>query len=332
MDNPCHPRNPLSNVLYCQNPLTAIRARGSDCMYNHSMPRQLAVKQIGIIARQAIDQATDAKVIGITSRGVFLLLEDGWVVFLSIEDYTGPLTLNLASRLEGLLVNDLAQIGNGVLTFERGNLSIDTHPAVVWQPAHRPENFLSSQERHELLYQAAYAFSKSQAAIRARYSDLLPVLLNVPDGENGPCPGLPEAFKSLWDEWRLAFQNKSYTQSFQQALVASLGLGNGLTPSGDDLLAGLLLALNRWGDVLAPGFPIHLLNKAVLAAAPGATTALSASILRCSSQGLADERLVKALDGLMTGQVEIATIVEGLRTYGASSGLDTLAGFFIACG
>jgi hypothetical protein len=90
--------------------------------------------------------------------------------------------------------------------------------------------------------------------------------------------------------------------------------------------------MNRWGSILSPGFPVQELNEVVLGAAPAATTALSLSILRCAAQGQADERLVDSLDGIMTGQQELASIVARLRSYGASSGLDTLAGFSIACG
>ena len=65
-----------------------------------------------------------------------------------------------------------------------------------------------------------------------------------------------------------------------EAVVARLlGLGPGLTPSGDDALAGFLVG--AWSFGLAT----DRLRTVVLEAAPAGTTALSAALLRCASRG-----------------------------------------------
>jgi hypothetical protein len=58
-----------------------------------------------------------------------------------------------------------------------------------------------------------------------------------------------------------------------------LGVGPGLTPSGDDILAGFLVG--AWSFRLAD----DPLRTAVLEAAPAGTTDLSAALLRCASRG-----------------------------------------------
>lgn len=58
-----------------------------------------------------------------------------------------------------------------------------------------------------------------------------------------------------------------------------LGVGPGLTPSGDDILAGFLVG--AWSFGLAE----DQLRTVVLGAAPGGTTALSAALLRCATRG-----------------------------------------------
>lgn len=58
-----------------------------------------------------------------------------------------------------------------------------------------------------------------------------------------------------------------------------LGVGPGLTPSGDDILAGFLVGDWSFGNVDTP------LRTAVLDAAPAGTTDLSAALLRCASRG-----------------------------------------------
>lgn len=58
-----------------------------------------------------------------------------------------------------------------------------------------------------------------------------------------------------------------------------LGVGLGLTPAGDDVLAGLLVGLWSFGQKAEP------LRLAVLADLPAGTTDLSAALLRCAIRG-----------------------------------------------
>ena len=58
-----------------------------------------------------------------------------------------------------------------------------------------------------------------------------------------------------------------------------LGVGPGLTPAGDDVLAGLLVGLWSFGQKAGP------LRLAVLAGLPAGTTDLSAALLRCAARG-----------------------------------------------
>ena len=59
------------------------------------------------------------------------------------------------------------------------------------------------------------------------------------------------------------------------------------------------------------------------------TTHLSANLIECAIQGQADQRLMNALDGLMTTENALAWI-DGLLTWGNSSGMDALAGMILA--
>ena len=58
-----------------------------------------------------------------------------------------------------------------------------------------------------------------------------------------------------------------------------LGVGPGLTPAGDDVLAGLLVGLWSFGQRAEP------LRRAVLAGLAAGTTDLSAALLRCAARG-----------------------------------------------
>jgi hypothetical protein len=106
-----------------------------------------------------------------------------------------------------------------------------------------------------------------------------------------------------------------------------LGFGPGLTPSGDDVLAGFLVGSRTYG--LVDG----ALTSAVLDAARTRTTDLSAALLRCACRGESIPQvsaLLKALsgDGLHAGQLDQA-LVELIRV-GHTSGLAMATGIVSA--
>jgi hypothetical protein len=102
-----------------------------------------------------------------------------------------------------------------------------------------------------------------------------------------------------------------------------------LTPSGDDLVIGLLLSLNRCRDAVWPREDRHKLNRQVVAAAYRNTTTLSANLIECAALGQADERLINAVDSIAYGVVRGPQVVDDLLGWGNSSGVDALAGMAI---
>lgn len=107
-------------------------------------------------------------------------------------------------------------------------------------------------------------------------------------------------------------------------LVATLvGAGNGLTPSGDDALCGLVLALRAVG---APAEARSALAAEVARALP-ATTSLSASLLLAAVEGYAVPEVVALVGALGRGDLgTVARLLPGVLAIGHSSGADLLAG------
>jgi hypothetical protein len=99
-----------------------------------------------------------------------------------------------------------------------------------------------------------------------------------------------------------------------------IGLGPGLTPSGDDFLVGALATL----DAIGAGDAHTALATAVANAAPGATSALSACFLRAAAAGHVGEPLHRAVAALLTGDADAA--VAAVAHIGHSSGWDMMAG------
>lgn len=109
----------------------------------------------------------------------------------------------------------------------------------------------------------------------------------------------------------------------RQHVLALVGAGRGLTPSGDDALCGVLLALRAVG---APRAARDRLARVVLGAADR-TTGLSAGLLRDAADGYAVvpvARLVTALVAVPADDVDEA--LSRVLEIGASSGADLVAG------
>lgn len=100
-----------------------------------------------------------------------------------------------------------------------------------------------------------------------------------------------------------------------------VGLGPGLTPSGDDALIGLAAAL--WAlDHPARGFLAEAVQDA-----PLQTTAISAALLRHAAAGEFSECLHELLGALLGKDVTtIAPALDRAMAWGATSGTDCLVG------
>jgi hypothetical protein len=93
-----------------------------------------------------------------------------------------------------------------------------------------------------------------------------------------------------------------------------IGAGPGLTPAGDDVVAGALAACSLTGT--GPGAPeiAHLLDRA-----SAATTTLSAALLACAARGQVVPQAAELLQALGAG-TPIVPALNRLRAVGSTSG------------
>ena len=285
---------------------------------------------VGKFAWNLLAETQVAQPLGITKRGAFFRLACGQVIFLSTEAFRGPLTINVrfpSDRL-GKVLQTEACFSQENIQFMGVEWSIDLRPAQVWETgAPVLSQVLSAESREQnITHVIGYFVGRENLSDLAR---LLPHLMKekFPDGmQANPFRLLLSRVKEFaredtWDDFQIA--------RLAQALGEFLGLGPGLTPSGDDFVTGFILALNRWSVVLHLGMQMDPLNQALMNLALKKTTALSASLIACAVLGQADERLVRAFDGIMLGEPDPAACADLLSGWGSSSGLDALAGFII---
>jgi hypothetical protein len=228
----------------------------------------------------------------------------------------------------GILVGDVAdlrQIGidrgaelgpsTDGWSFPTAGLEIRAAGASTWSPglpdAARPSATAELRFVLEL--------AREMAAHRAPVGGLAPMLVT---GEGPDDPWLAHA-RSLVARQLDALAAGDVASAVDPTLEL-IGLGTGLTPSGDDYLVGLLAALEATGDPLHPG-----LASAIAHGVGGRTTAVAEAMLGHAVRGEFTERLHDVLIALAGGRPrDLARPIERAMAYGATSGSDTLVGLF----
>ena len=106
-----------------------------------------------------------------------------------------------------------------------------------------------------------------------------------------------------------------------QDVAALVGLGQGLTPSGDDVLCGLALALGQSGAWAARRTAL----VSAIEASAHATVPLSASFLADACRGQARSQVHQLITALANG-TDVPGAVEAVLAIGHRSGYDLLTG------
>jgi len=248
-------------------------------------------ESIGYVALKTISVSPTASVVGVTSRGIFLRTPSKQILFLSFEPHRGPLTINTAHKITNVGLS--VQIIDSHLFIGDAAIRLDT--ANLWQPDPLPSTIVPLPTRIATLQ---HFLNRANVVIPSEARNLF---------HN---PRDSSSHTTLLGMTHLA-----------ESLILNLGKGPGLTPSHDDIVIGFLLTLNRYGH-----YP-H--NDLIIKEAYARTTTLSANLIECATQGLADERLIRVVDCIFTGDKNDRALDEMLG-WGESSGLNALKGMALA--
>jgi hypothetical protein len=105
-----------------------------------------------------------------------------------------------------------------------------------------------------------------------------------------------------------------------------IGLGPGLTPSGDDFTGGMMIALHGLGET---GTCRHLWRP-IRRCAEEAGNPISCAHLRAASEGGGSAGIHRALSTILAGRPEtIRNSLPGIDRIGHVSGWDTMAGVIV---
>ncbi len=271
-----------------------------------------------------------AKVLAVFGEVCDLVTADGYVVALALPKIgNGPLSMLVAansavlSRFEAGMPATLSearlQVGGSIFT-------LDT--AHIWDPRPAWEQL----RRQHPTNAARWADLRDIAARLARAGDLLALVAqgarhdtryaDAPSSgsvEDGVLAAIRTGTTHLRSGW------SGDVVELRRATVQLAGVGSGLTPAGDDFLAGVMLS--AW---LAHAEPESLCSHIVQVAAPR-TTLLSAAFLRAAARGECSEHWHMLLAMLAPeANGPMVNAVQRILSHGATSGADTLAGFLWA--
>jgi len=280
---------------------------------------------LGWRAFQILKNTSHWVVWGNTSKGLFLKGKPEGLIFLSYENFRGPLTVNLAQDifhyLEGLEIGSTVDFNLDTgLIFEKTNLRLIIDNQFLWQP----EPFIPASGGMNIWNNLNVLTGWLKAATPTGSFGHTSSFVVSEETSNGKEQTrliliLRDLFEGL----------KEYNfQRFYQSAQKLIGLGAGLTPSGDDFLAGMGLAIARyskevpilkrcipWFDALIPLFKER-------------TTILSSELFKVSLLGSADERLIGAFDAVMRINMTKEDVIPAISSWGSSSGFDALSGFY----
>lgn len=245
------------------------------------MPSEGRALAFGESASRTLAAGRAGTVVAVFARAAYLDFEGEFAILVPKEVPNGPLHVRL-ERLPPLTVGTWARCPSGVL-------AIDGHrwlmPVEPWKPV-CPADVLS----------AAPLLSD---VVRHR-----PVL-DMVAGSAGDI-----------DDWLVPLISQGH---FADACTRLFGSGAGLTPSGDDVAAGILLVV-----ALAGSTDPELLRQ-LAARAP--THAISRAFLRAAAEGQSIEPIHTLLLAASVGDERLAAeAMKQLAAVGHTSGLDLAAG------
>lgn len=282
--------------------------------------RPLRVRSWDVMARDLLAQHQTWSVHSVFGRAFNLVAPDGSLLGVVLaEGGDGPASVVLDIKPELPPLDQELEPG-AVARAQRGlllvadRLAVDLSTAALWDPA--PIRLMLPIDE----IAARIVHARSRAAALAPAGGFAPLL---GDAATGPPDLTLLRASALIDNLSTVIRARRWADVLAPARALS-GLGPGLTPAGDDVLAGL--ALGIWAGL---GTLPEPLADALHAAVEGRTTDLAVARVRHAVAGRPDEAVHRLLSALVDGQHspdDLEPAVRAVLDYGHSSGADTLVG------
>ena len=284
----------------------------------------IPVVALGSAARRVLAERGEGRVLAAFERAFYLQGQGGLICLGPVSMAAGPLNLLCAAWPPGdLAPGMLARLSGTEIRLASGTVFSLTG-AIDWRPPQPPE-WHAADLRHGL---AALARTAARRAPPDGLGRLIPALADggrraAADDTASPLLRRAAAGASALAEW-LAGDAGAPPPARARALI---GLGPGLTPSGDDLIAGALIALRA----LSRPDAAERLSAWALPLAATRTGAISRAHLAAAAAGEGAEPLHRVLAALCAAaEAGLEHELDAIAGIGHCSGWDALAGVALA--
>ena len=298
-------------------------------------PRTFRVQTIGSAGRRTLESRTVLRLLAVFRRSLYLQAQSGGIICLGPPSL-GPGPLNALAGLPAAvdwqaldLVPGVGAAWDGATLHLGGRFRFSLQEAEPWRPPAPPTGWNPAT--------IAANLARLQKEIEQRHpteglAPLISALLTgdpLGGGDDIPLHRRAAAAASALRSWVIAAARRRGTDPPRAPEIARLiGLGPGLTPSGDDLLGGALITLHALGWSSVAG---HLAGH-LLPVARERTHALSLAHLLCAARGEGAAAVHETIAALCSpGSRDLAATLDSLAEIGHSSGWDALAGVSLVC-
>jgi Protein of unknown function (DUF2877) len=300
---------------------------------SNSETSSFEIRMIGDAAFDLLSTVNGGKVLASVTGAIYLLCERDELLWLASQ--TSPLhrrCMQVSRPFPHLQVGESFHLRDGCLVTRTGRI-LDFAGAPVWEPPVLSIGKTIPVSHLGGLVQSAYHRLAVQK--KSGWGVLIPAILQIAGGQAEPeesgngffLPG------NVWPAVRgilLAGLARNFDPILPYA-AGLVGLGIGLTPSGDDFLGGLFFA----STLLRCAYPnipyLQAWNYAdFILGCKTQTNLISFTLLNDHSQGHALEPLHLFANALLAGRFDQALpFASELAAVGHSTGWDVLAGFLV---
>lgn len=289
-------------------------------MVESGAPYSIPITTLGPVARRTVDKLGQGRVAAVFDRSFYIECEHSFVCIGVPELVPGPLTasadvpdgMNWAAS--GIRVDAHVWGADGVLTV--GNrFRFDARSAVQWSPPPVPGLALVDVALDELL---------SSVRAMAPTDGLAPLVFwNEKSGSLPPVANAALPSHRLMSDWLRQVVAGVDVSLPEESICRLLGLGPGLTPSGDDYLGGMMIALHTLGYTPA----VERLFAMIGREAPQRTNRISAAHLAAAREGWGAAPLHDMLNRLIANtDTPLSSFIRDVDRIGHTSGWDALTG------
>ncbi|MCC8935425.1 DUF2877 domain-containing protein [Bradyrhizobium sp. Arg68] len=270
--------------------------------------------EVGLLADRALRDRAAGQVVAVFERSFYAVIDGIWICVGQAGIGSGPLHVLGDFRWPGLTVGDPVRIAGSILWVAGAPLA-NLAARSVWAPRAAPHWSMSSLRRGLDAVDAVWSGDLISEGLAVAGSGHVPSDASLL--VRAAMPGLAALERVL--------TGSDVDADRELGLASLIGLGPGLTPSGDDLIGGALIALAALGRIECRdalwGHCRTLLDG---------TNDISRTHLRAAALGYGAAALHAAIHATMSGEVAgLRRALTALMGIGHTSGLDAFAGSLI---